>query len=198
LPPDEGERDEELLSRFLGGEERAFTTLMQRHEAKIFSLALRITGDRTDALDATQDAFISAFKRARSFRGEAAFSTWLYRIGINSCNDLLRRKGRLPIPRDDEAAEERETALDPGPSLEDEVVTRMDLTAALAALPMEYREALAMHDLGGIPYEEIATLTKVAIGTVKSRISRGRQRLARSLEQRAPAQASKEGDGPSD
>jgi RNA polymerase sigma-70 factor (ECF subfamily) len=198
LRPEGAERDEDLLRRFLEGEERAFTTLMQRHENRIFSLALRITGDRTDALDATQDAFISAFKRASSFRGEAAFSTWLYRIGINSCNDLLRRKGRLPIPRDDEAAEEREAASSPGRSLEEEVVTRVDLTAALAALPMEYREALAMHDLGGVPYEDIATVTGVAVGTVKSRISRGRQKLAKLLEQPAPVRASKEGDGSSD
>jgi RNA polymerase sigma-70 factor (ECF subfamily) len=198
LRPEGADRDEDLLARFLDGEERAFTTLMQRHENRIFSLALRITGDRADALDATQDAFISAFKRARSFRGEAAFSTWLYRIGINSCNDLLRKKGRLPIPRDDDSADEREAAASPGRSLEEEVVTRLDLIAALAVLPMEYREALTMHDLGGVPYEDIAALTGVAIGTVKSRISRGRQRLAKLLEQPPPVGASKEGDGSSD
>lgn len=193
MPPDDGPRDEDLLAAFLEGEEAAFTTLMRRYESRIFSLALRMTGDRTDALDATQDAFISAFRRAASFRGEAAFGTWLYRIGINSCNDLLRKKGRLPVPREEERTEEGQ--LNPSSTtLEEDVATKIDVTAALAKLPLEYREAVAMHDLGAIPYEQIAEATGVAVGTVKSRISRGRRKLAELLEQPNPTGASKGSD----
>src|SRR5918999_3142180 len=86
------QRDEDLLRAFLEGDPSSFDELMRRHEQRIFALALRLTGDRADALDATQDAFIVAFRRAETFRGDAAFSTWLYRIGINACNDLLRKK----------------------------------------------------------------------------------------------------------
>ena len=194
---DEGRKDEDLLADFVGGDQSAFADLMRRHEDRIFAVALRITGNRADALDATQDAFISAFRRAGSFRGESAFSTWLYRIGINSCNDLLRKKGRSPIPQDDQVAEERASATLPGVSLEDEVTTKLDVSAALAQLSVEYREAVAMHDLGGIPYEEIAEAMGVAVGTVKSRISRGRRKLALLLEHPRGNVASKERDEPS-
>lgn len=195
--PDEGTSDADLLRGFLQGEERAFTSLMRRYENRIFSLALRMTGNRTDALDATQDAFISVFRRAKSFRGDAAFSTWLYRIGINSCNDLLRKKGRLPLPQEDDTATDQASAAGTGPTLEEAVTTKIDVTAALARLPMEYKEAVAMHDLGGIPYEEIAQLTGVPVGTVKSRISRGRKKLALVMEQAQADETSKGSDEPS-
>lgn len=191
MDPDPERRDEDLLEAFLEGEEAAFTIIMRRYESRIFGLCLRLVGDRSEALDATQEAFISAFRRAHTFRGEAAFATWLYRIGINSCHDLLRRRARLPVPEDaagmtQHLSRRREAAV------EDAVTLRMDVRGALASLPDEYREAVVMHDLGGIPYEEIAHLTGVAIGTVKSRISRGRHRLASALEQRDPEAASKE------
>jgi RNA polymerase sigma-70 factor, ECF subfamily len=170
-------RDEELLRSFLDGDASSFDELMRRHEQRMFSLALRLTGNRADALDATQDAFIVAFRRAETFRGEAAFSTWLYRIGINACNDLLRKK-RKQEPLDPDALDlqiERTTTMGDPP-------IRLDIVNALKQLPEEYRTAVVMHDLGGIPYEEIARLTSAQIGTVKSRISRGRRKLAALLE----------------
>jgi RNA polymerase sigma-70 factor, ECF subfamily len=182
--------DEALLEVFLRGQEPAFTELVRRHEDRIFALALKMTGNRADALDATQDTFIQAFRQAAKFRGESAFGTWLYRIGINACKDLLRKRKRLPDP-DDELAES-ESTMDPGPGPEDAVVARLDVKAALGALNEDYREAVALHDLGGVPYEEIAVITSVSIGTVKSRISRGRKRLAELLEQQAQAASSKD------
>jgi RNA polymerase sigma-70 factor (ECF subfamily) len=169
--------DEELLERFRRGDETAFSLLVRRHEARIFGLAIRMMGQRADALDATQDTFVAAFRRVKDFRGESSFATWLYRIGINSCKDLLRKKQRTPTPTD----EMPEIPANPS-SVEDSVSARLDLASALARLPEEYREAVCMHDLGGIRYEEIASLTGVSIGTVKSRISRGRRRLADLLE----------------
>lgn len=169
--------DARLLELFLEGAEEAFEIIMRRHEDRIFSLALRMTGDRSDALDATQDAFIQAFRRARSFRGESAFGTWLYRIAVNASHDLLRRRARAPIP-----AEEVPEEAAPG-RVDERASVRVDISAALAELQEDYRIAVVMHDLGGIPYEQIARETGVGIGTVKSRISRGRRRLADLLEQ---------------
>ena len=174
-----GLSDEDLLRRFIDGSEAAFTDLVRRHEDRIFALALRMVGDRALALDATQDAFLAAFRRAQSFRGDSAFGTWLYRIAINACKDLLRKKKRWGDP--EEAPEEEGGA--PGPSVEDSVSERLDLVEALGQLPEEYREAVVMYDLGGIPYEEIARITSSNLGTVKSRISRGRRRLAELMEQ---------------
>lgn len=182
------ESDEELLREAAAGDQGAFTTLMRRHEDKIFALALRMTGDRADALDATQDTFISAFKQAARFRGESRFSTWLYRVGINACNDLLRKRARTPRPSSDEMPVAKAAG---GQSVDEGAALRVDLSRALAQLPDDYREAVALHDLGGVPYEEIAEMTGVAIGTVKSRISRGRKRLAAFLEQPAGDVASK-------
>ncbi|HVL65394.1 MAG TPA: sigma-70 family RNA polymerase sigma factor [Actinomycetota bacterium] len=171
--------DAELVTRFVAGEEPAFAALMRRHEDRVFALALRMTGDRADALDATQDAFIQAFRRAPGFRGDSAFGTWLYRIAINACHDLLRKRGRAPVP-EAELPERADTA-----RVDDATAARVDIAAALARLQEDYRTAVVLHDLGGVPYEEIAVETGVSIGTVKSRISRGRRRLAALLEQSA-------------
>lgn len=168
--------DEVLLRAFIGGDLDAFDALMKMHEDRIFALASRMTGNRHDALDATQEAFISAFRNARRFKGNSAFSTWLYRIAINACTDLLRRKQRqVPVA-------DIETGRVPQTTTED-IPLRMDLHQALARLSPEHREAVVMHDVGGYPYEDIAAITGVQLGTVKSRISRGRKKLAESIEQ---------------
>lgn len=179
--------DEALHRRFLNGETRAFDELMRRHEDRIFSLALRMTGDRSDALDATQETFLSAYRQAARFRGESAFGTWLYRIGMNACHDLLRK--RRPTTDDVILAGMPETR---GSAVEDVAAARIDVARALALIPNEYREAVVLHDLGTIPYEEIARITDTSIGTVKSRISRGRRRLAEIMEQPSAPSTSKD------
>ena len=174
--------DNELLHDFLEGDREAFSALVKRHEDRLFAMALRMTGNRADALDATQDAFVAAFRRAKSFRGEAAFGTWLYRIAINATQDLLRKRRHESLTEDlDEADESQQRAGVSG--IDDAVVDRVDIGRALAALSEEYREAVVMHDIGGVPYDEIARLTGTKMGTVKSRISRGRRRLSELLEQ---------------
>lgn len=178
--------DADLVRSFLDGNRSSFTELMARHEDSIFNLAFRITGDRTDALDATQDAFLSAFRQAHRFRFDSAFGTWLYRIATNACYDLLRKRKRWSAEADlPEQADTQASHFD------DAVAARLDVSEALAALPEEYRVAVVMHDIGGIPYDEIARTTHAQIGTVKSRISRGRRRLAELLEQRDPSTESK-------
>jgi RNA polymerase sigma-70 factor (ECF subfamily) len=182
--------DEELLEQFLQGDEHAFTELVRRHEDRIFALALKMTGNRTDALDATQDTFILAFRQAGKFRGDSAFGTWLYRIGINASKDLLRKRNRLPEPN--EELHEYPEGQSGGPRIEDRVATRLDVKRALSDLNDDYREAVCLHDIGGVSYEEIAAVTGVSIGTVKSRISRGRKRLGELLEQQSAPRASKD------
>jgi RNA polymerase sigma-70 factor (ECF subfamily) len=183
--------DNELLADFVAGDRDAFTILVKRHEDRLFAVALRMTGNRADAFDATQNAFVSAFRRAGSFRGDSQFGTWLYRIGINASQDLLRKK-RWENIQDSPEDEARPDA--PQPGVEEVVVARVDVARALAELPEEYREAVVMHDLGGVPYEEIARLTETKIGTVKSRISRGRRKLAQLLEHPDTAVTSKTGE----
>ena len=178
--------DDELVARTLGGDRNAFNTLVARHEDKIFSLAYRMLGNRADALDATQETFISAFKRLRSFRRDSAFSTWLYRIGVNACHDITRKtRHHASIDESHDVASRRDVP-------DEDAVRRIDIRNALATLPEEYRQAVVMHDLGGIPYEEIARLTGSQLGTVKSRISRGRKRLAAALEPSRELAPSKE------
>jgi RNA polymerase sigma-70 factor (ECF subfamily) len=169
--------DRNLLEDFLRGDHDAFAELMRRHEDRIFALALRMTGSHSDALEATQETFINAFRRAKQFRGDSAFGTWLYRIGINTCKDHLRRRKEVTLEPDAGAFDAPS-----GVRVDESVVRRLDLRDALTRLPHDYREAVVMHDLGGIPYEEIASLTGAPLGTVKSRISRGRRMLAQLLE----------------
>ena len=169
--------DAALLARFVGGEHPAFDALVRRHEDRVFGLTLKMTGDRADALDATQDAFLSVFRKAGTFRSDAAFSTWLYRIAVNSANDLLRKRKRFPVV-DEDSEPEAASSID----VAGQATARLDVQHALQLLPPEYRDAVVMHDLGSIPYDEIAAIMNVQIGTVKSRISRGRRRLADLLE----------------
>ncbi|MDQ3783455.1 MAG: sigma-70 family RNA polymerase sigma factor [Actinomycetota bacterium] len=182
--------DEELLEGWLRGREDSFTELVRRHEDRIFALALRMTGNRPDALDATQDTFLTAARRASTFRAESSFGTWLYRIGINACHDLLRKKKGWETLEADPAEAAPATA--PARGIDEAIVLQVDLARALASLPPLYREAVVMHDLGDLPYDAIARLTGVGIGTVKSRISRGRRRLAELLEQPSTPDPSKD------
>lgn len=178
--------DEELVRSFLDGHQTSFAELMRRHEDRIFALAFHMTGDRSDALDATQEAFVSAFRHAHRFRFDSAFGTWLYRIAMNACHDLLRKRTRWGGADDDEQRPDEAAS-----RFDEQVVARLDVREALTRLPGEYREAVVMHDIGGVPYEEIARITETQIGTVKSRISRGRRRLAELLEQPNPSAESK-------
>ncbi|MFN2526311.1 MAG: RNA polymerase sigma factor [Actinomycetota bacterium] len=189
MRPDLGElSDEGLLERVAEGDQAAFTILVQRHEDKIFTLAHRVLGDRGDALDATQETLLTVFRQASTFRGESAFSTWLYRIGMNTSRDLLRKRKRWQREGDDLGEIDP-----PGPSRVDEQATqRIDLARALEQLSDDYREAVLLHDVAGVPYEQIARITQTNIGTVKSRISRGRRKLADLVEPSTSSSSSKD------
>lgn len=172
--------DEALLRAHVAGDGDAFATLVSRHRDRLWAVALRTTGDPEEAADALQDALISAFRRAGSFRGEAKVTTWLHRIVVNACLDRLRRSGARrtsPLPEDDD----RGALSDPtGLSAPPHEVSdrRADVLAALRHLPPEQRAALVLVDMEGYSVDEAAQLLQCQPGTVKSRCSRGRARLA--------------------
>ncbi|HUG75254.1 MAG TPA: sigma-70 family RNA polymerase sigma factor [Acidimicrobiia bacterium] len=175
---DRASADIELLQRYLAGDAEAFDELMRHHEDRVFGICLRMLRDREAALDATQDTFITVFRKASSFAGRSAFSTWLYRVAVNTCYDHARRAKRhrseaLPEGRDpvDPAGEDGFTAVE----------LRPDLEAALAALPEEFRAAVVLADVEGLGLQTVADALGVPVGTVKSRVFRGRRLLADAL-----------------
>jgi RNA polymerase sigma-70 factor, ECF subfamily len=174
-PDDIGEPDEELVRLFLEGDQTAFATLVRRHERRVYNLAYRMLGRIEDAKEATQEALLSCFRHLDRFRGEAAFTTWLHRIAVNSCYDVLRK--RTPQPVEDDELFERIPASDHA----DSTATAIDVQRALMKVPREFRAVLVMHDVQGLPYEDIAEALGVPLGTVKSRLHRGRVALARAM-----------------
>lgn len=190
---DDRDRDEDLVRRFLDGDRLAFGALVERHEVRVYNLALRMTGREEDAKDATQDAFLAAYRKLRTFRGEAAFTTWLHRVTVNACYDLLRKRQRAPLLDDAERAPE------PPPSSDhaDDTALTLDVQRALLQVPVDFRAAMILHDVQDLPYEQVAAILDVPIGTVRSRIHRGRVALARAMGLRSDGEP-REAAHPSD
>ncbi|MEU9861686.1 RNA polymerase sigma factor SigM [Streptomyces sp. NPDC047971] len=171
--------DQELLARHVAGDPDAFGELVRRHRDRLWAVALRTLGDREEAADAVQDALVSAFRAAHTFRGQSAVTTWLHRITVNACLDRARKTAsRKTSPMDDTARFEQ--LLEPAESAE-APAERQDLhrevLAALAKLPEDQRAALVLVDMQGYPVAEAARILDVPTGTVKSRCARGRARL---------------------
>ncbi|MFI7423618.1 RNA polymerase sigma factor SigM [Nonomuraea sp. NPDC049684] len=168
--------DAELLTAHINGDPHAFSEIVKRHRDRMWAVALRTLGDPDEAADAVQDAFVSAYRKASSFRGEAAVTTWLHRIVVNACLDRMRRKSVRPVADDEliEAAE-RDSPL-PDQTVEREV--SMEVSAALKLLPADQRAALVLVDMMGYSVEDAAQVLQVPSGTVKSRCARGRAKLA--------------------
>ena len=176
------ETDELLVRRFKDGSSEAFEILVQRHGTRVYNLCLRILGDAEEAADASQDTFLAALRKLGSFRGDAAFTTWLHRVAVNACYDSLRRKRRRPLLQiaPDEGDERPEPSL-PAPDHAEGVVLSVDVARALAQVPEEFRVVLVLADVQDLPYEEIAAVLEIPVGTVKSRVFRGRAALGRAL-----------------
>lgn len=170
--------DADLLARHLAGQPDAFGALFARHRDRLWAVALRTTSSPEDAADALQDAMVSAFRRAGSFRGEAAVTTWLHRIVVNACLDLHRRRRTKPTTTWIESLHEQ-----PGDT--DDMANRelqIEVERALAALPEDQRAAIVLVDVQGYSVEDAAQILQCPPGTVKSRCFRGRARLAAALE----------------
>lgn len=170
--------DVELVSQVAAGDHAAFSELMRRHQEMVFAVSFRVMGTREAALDATQETFLTLFRKADRYHAEAAFTTWLYRVALNTCYDLLRKSKRRPV----QPLPEYHDPVDPtaGDSFAS-VELRPSIEAALAAIPEEYRVAVILVDIHGLPLAEVAELLEVPVGTVKSRVFRGRRLLAVSL-----------------
>lgn len=177
--------DEEnsLIDRAIKGDDGAFTLLMQKHEGRMYSLSLRMCSNPDDAMDCVQNAMLRIYKSLSSFKRQSAFSTWIYRITMNSCLDELRRKkSRSAVSLDvlletgwapaDKSSPERET---------EQKEKRRVIDSAISELPDDMRAAIVLREVQGFRYEEIAEMLGTNIGTVKSRISRGRERLRAAL-----------------
>jgi RNA polymerase sigma-70 factor (ECF subfamily) len=175
-----------LIARAVRGDVGAFNGLVEIYQGLAYNVALRTVGDPDAAADATQDAFLSAFNAIDRFRG-GSFKSWLLRIVTNSCFDAGRRIQRRPASSLDELMEQPggdDLAVDPGPLPEVEAL-RAELVeqvqAALLLLPFDQRTAIVLADLQGLSYDEVASVTGASLGTVKSRINRGRLRLRDAL-----------------
>jgi RNA polymerase sigma-70 factor (ECF subfamily) len=171
-------QDVDLVARFVEGDVTAFDELMAAHEDRVFGICLRMLRDREAALDAVQETFLNVFRKADRYKAEAAFSTWLYRVAVNTCYDQLRkakRKAAQPLPETYDPAD---------PATEDQFVAaevRPQIETALATLPPEFRAAVVLVDLEGHALETAANILAVPVGTVKSRVFRGRKLLAQRL-----------------
>ncbi len=181
--------DEEAIDRVLAGDRDAFAVLVDRHGARVHAVILRMVGDPAAAEDLAQETLVKAYANLGSFRRGAAFSTWLHAIAVNQVRSEFRRrkslKGRAPLSLDAGSGEDGERtgppepeSREPGPSADAERVEEAAAVhRALATLDEEYREAVVLRDLEGLSYEEIAAATGVPVGTVRSRIHRGRSAL---------------------
>lgn len=178
---DGGRSDAELLAAHTVGDRYAFEHLIRRHERRLWAVALRTMRNPEDASDAIQDAFVSAYRAAASYRGEAALSSWLHRIVVNACLDRLRRaRPTSELPDDDALGQP------PAPDEMDRLDERLRLQAALVALPEGQRLAVLLVDVEGFSVAEAAESLGVAAGTVKSRCARGRVALATWLRETEP------------
>ncbi|MFI1964464.1 RNA polymerase sigma factor SigM [Streptomyces pathocidini] len=175
--------DQDLLDRHVAGDLEAFGEIVRRHRDRLWAVALRTLGDREEAADAVQDALISAYRAAHTFRGQSAVTTWLHRITVNACLDRIRKaasRRTSPIAetdRLDQLLEPHESAAAPA----ERGLLHRELIQALATLPAEQRAALVLVDMQGYPVAEAAQILDVPVGTVKSRCARGRARLVPML-----------------
>jgi len=191
--PRDGRSDAELLAAHVQGDADAFGTLFSRHRDRLWAVAVRTMGNPDDAADGLQDGLIAAYRRAGSFRGDAQVTTWLHRVVVNACLDRLRAakvRRAEPLPDDLDEMRSRGSLATSGPAdPADEALAgerRRLVLAALARLPVEQRAALVLVDMEGYSVAEAAQMLECAEGTVKSRCSRGRTRLADLLGLLAP------------
>ena len=180
--------DEELVALSMGGDVESFNQLVLRWERPIYALAYRVIGREEDARDVVQETFLRAFRGIGNFRGQAKFSSWVYRIALNLCRDWIRRERRAPILPAPEGVDVVELAAEQGPaeSIED-LVARNDISKVVAdlmtRLPEEQRTAIVLKEYHGMTFQEIADLQGVPLSTVKTRLYQGLTVLRRHLQQ---------------
>ena len=192
-PTRSSKEDSEWVKAFQAGDKAAFDNLVLRHKDKLYTLCYWFLGDRQEANDSAQEVFIKVFRSLKKFRFESAFSTWLYRIAANTCKNRLKssefrqknKRVRFDNPgkiEDGQYAGEIQDQTS-SPMIELEKKERMMLIQkAIASLPTDQRTAVVLRDIEGLSYEEVANITGINSGTVKSRLSRARQQLRKKLK----------------
>jgi RNA polymerase sigma-70 factor (ECF subfamily) len=178
------EQENLIVQQVLDGDTNAFEELVLEYEKKVYNVALRMVNNQEDAEDITQEAFIKAYNSLSGFRGDSKFSVWLTRIVSNMCLDLIRSRGRRPtisLSVEDEDGENVELEISDmrqsPETLMDQQLTKESVRRGLKQLPDEYREILLLREIQGLSYEEISAALDLEVGTVKSRIYRGRKKL---------------------
>ncbi|HEY7675727.1 MAG TPA: sigma-70 family RNA polymerase sigma factor [Candidatus Methylomirabilis sp.] len=169
----------ELLVRCMEGDRDAFAPIYEQFKGTMHTLAYHMMGNRADADEAAQEAFLAAWRGLGTFRFESGFGTWLYRMGVNVCLERLRREGRRRAMRNGHGADLARAAKAAAPAEADG--PGADVRAALATLDPAYRACIILRDLEGLSYQEIAEALGAPVGTVRSRIARGRERLRAAL-----------------
>lgn len=179
-----------LVDRAKNGDPDAFNELVLRYEKQVYNLTYRMMGNPEDASDLSQEGFLRIYRSLSRFRGESLFSTWVYRIVSNTCLDELRKRKNYKIQSFDETfvpgQEEPRLALSNFGESPEAVIeqreTQQEIHKAITQLSEEYRLAVILRDIQGLSYEEMATTLSCSIGTVKSRINRGRKKLKEELQ----------------
>ncbi len=169
--------DEKLISSAQNGDSQALEILLKNHYEKIWGICKRLMINDQDALDATQESLIAIATRINKFERRSKFSTWLYRVTTNICFDELRKKSRIPVP--DSESEKLEISTEP--SFENRISDKLLIDEVLNLLPNEYKTVLVLRDLCDLNYDEISEVLNIPIGTVRSRISRGRSAITNYL-----------------
>jgi RNA polymerase sigma-70 factor (ECF subfamily) len=178
--------DEELVARSKTGDIYSFNQLVKRWERPIFALAYRTLGREEDARDVTQETFLRAFRALKGFKGDAKFSSWLYRIALNLCRDWMRRERRTPVVAVPDGVEVEQLVADQGPveTVED-LAARAELSREVARamehLPAEQRQAILLKEYHGLTFQEIADLMGCPLSTVKTRVYQGLSTLRKQL-----------------
>ena len=181
--------EQALVQQARQGDEGAFAALVEQNQGRIYHLALRMTGNPDDAAELCQEAFLNAWKGLGKFQGESSFSTWLYRLTQNVCIDFLRKQKRqqhVSLTFSDDEDEGKELSVpDPEPLPEERVIFNEKQEAirnAMNALPVDFREILELRVVRQLPYEQIAQIMDLPVGTVKSRLARARLQLKKRLD----------------
>lgn len=182
--------DQEMVALCKKGDREAFNALVTKYQKQVFNIAYGMLSDYEDASDASQEVFVKVYRSIASFKGQASFSTWLYRICSNVCNDMLRKRQRRVISVSIDSDDDENPAMhlpsnEPTPAeILEQTERQKAVLEAINSLRREYREIIVYSDMEQLSYEEISKILRCPVGTVKSRLNRARNSLRKKLSEK--------------